>query len=290
MPRLLITGVSGLLGGHVFSHAESSFLCLGTYNTFAAPPTFINWRQIDLTSSKDVLFLVNEFKPDCILHTAANSNLDDCERNPDAAKQVNVRATAHLVHASKQVDARFIYVSTDMVFDGTGSLYREEEKTNPISVYGRTKAEAESIVRQIDNSVIVRSALIYGRRQYGGRSFSMWMEERLREGRSVPLYTDQFRTPVLVNNLAAILIELCSSSFIGTLHAGGTNRINRLSFGKQMCEILGYNSGLLRPTSMGDVVSLAPRPRDVSLNVTKAMSILQTKLLSTKTGLEKMRG
>lgn len=288
MKKLLITGASGFLGGHIFSQADKRFQCLGTINNFTGPGPFAKWAAIDLTTFHHVFKLIAEFQPDIIIHAAANSNLDDCEHNPENAQAVNVLATAHLVSAARQVNARFIYVSTDMVFDGSGSLYDETDATNPLSIYGQTKLQAEDIVRRLKNSVIVRSALIYGRPKFSGSSFSMWMEYRLRHHQHVPLYVDQFRSPILVDNLAELLLELCTSDFTGLLHAGGANRIDRFTFGQQMCRILGYDASLLQPTHMDDHTPRAPRPRDVSLNVDKAISILQTTLLSTEAGLRQL--
>lgn len=288
MKKLLITGASGFLGGHVFSQANSVFQCLGTYNTYSIPHDIANWWNIDLCTFFDVFELLSEFQPDIIIHTAANSNLDECEENPQKAQGDNVEMTAHLVGIAKQLDARFIHLSTDMVFDGAGTLYQENDKTNPISMYGQTKLQAEAVVQHLKNFVIVRAALIYGRPAFGGRCFSMWMENRLCGGLSVPLYTDQFRSPILVDNLAEILLELCESDFTGILHAGGSNRIDRFTFGTQLCDILGYDRNLLDPISMDDHNPAAPRPRDVSLNVDKAMSILRTDLLSTEEGLRRI--
>ena len=288
MKKLLITGASGFLGGHIFSRAHSVFQCLGTYNTYPTGNDIPNWRNIDLCNFFDVFELLSEFQPEIIIHAAANSNLDECEKNPQKAQGANVEATAHLVSISKQFNARFIHVSTDMVFDGAGSLYQEDDETKPISVYGLTKLQAESAVQQIENAVIVRSALIYGRPAISGSCFSMWVESRLNAGKSVPLYVDQYRSPILVDNLAEILLELCESDFTGILHAGGSNRIDRFTFGKQMCDRVGFDPDLLDPVFMDDHAHTAARPRDVSLNINKAMSILKTRLLSTEEGLDRM--
>lgn len=288
MRKLLITGMSGFLGGSIYAKAVAKFICLGTFHTFVAPRDSPHWCKIDLTDFCSVSGLVHNFRPDIILHLAANSHLDDCESHPEQAQRINVKATAHLAHHAAQLKARFIYLSTDMVFDGEKTLYPEGAKTNPLSVYGRGKLQAEAVVKKLDNFAIVRSALIYGRPRLGGSSFSMWMENRLQRGEPVPLFVDQFRSPILVDNLADILLELCESDFIGTLHAGGTNRISRYSFGVQLCDILGYDSSLLKSISMKDQTSLAPRPRDVSLNVDKAIRILKTIILSSHEGLERM--
>ncbi len=289
MKNILITGASGFLGGHIFSQADTKYNCLGAYNNYSPSHSIPNWAHINLTDFSAVLKMLSAFMPAVVIHSAANSSLDECEKNPQSAHAANVLATSHLVRAAKQIGARFIFVSTDMVFDGTGSRYTENDATHPLSVYGQTKVQAEKVVQELDNHLIVRSALIYGRRQFGGSSFSMWMENRLQHKQPLPLYVDQFRSPILVNNLADMLIELCDSEFTGILHAGGANRIDRFSFGQQMCRILRYDPSLLQPIKMADHAPFAPRPRDVSLNIDKAISILKTELLSTADGLQRLK-
>jgi dTDP-4-dehydrorhamnose reductase len=288
MKKLLITGVSGFLGGHVFTQAESSFQCIGTYFSSASPQHIANWTRLDLRDFFKVYQLVSDFQPDVIIHAAANSNLDDCETHPEDAQAANVQATANLVSVAGQLDIRFIHVSTDMVFDGAGSLYKESDATNPLSVYGQTKLQSEQIVLKHENSVVVRSALIYGRRKIGGNSFSLWIENNLRQKKPTPLYTDQFRSPILAENLAELVLELCDSETTGIFHAGGGNRIDRYSFGQQMCDILGYDAALLRPVSMEDHNFAAPRPKDISLSIKKLEQICKTPILTTEQGLMRM--
>lgn len=232
---------------------------------------------------------IDDFCPDIILHTAANSNLDSCEQNPHAAERINVAATECLAQAAEARGARFIFISSDMVFDGETGFYSENDPVAPLAVYGKNKADAEKKVQYIcRNYVIARAALIYGRPKGGGSSFSNWIEQRLTKNQAVPLYTDQFRTPIYVENLAEALLELAQSDFIGTLHLGGANRIDRYNFGLQLCSLGGYDACLLRPTSMHDFQPPARRPADVSLSIAKAKSVLTTKILDTREGLSHM--
>lgn len=287
MKKLLITGVSGFLGGHLFAQADPEFHCLGTFYTYPHAHEIPNWVRIDLSNFFEVFQLLSDFQPDIIVHAAANSSLDDCEKNPGAAQAANVEATANLVSAAGHIGARFVHISTDMVFDGQGTMYRESDATNPLSVYARTKLQAEQVVLRYENSVVVRSALIYGRQKFGGSSFSMWIENNVRLGRRVSLYKDQFRSPILVDNLAELLLELCASDVTGIYHAGG-NRIDRFTFGRQLCDILGYDAALLQSCSMADQKHAAPRPRDVSLNSEKIQRVCATQILTIEQGIARM--
>ena len=286
MKNIFITGASGLLGGHVFCRAFSQHNVLGTYWK-TIPATLNNcWAKVDLSDFRSTKSVLDAFKPDAIIHAAANSNLDDCEQNREAARKINVESTKNLAEYSAKKNVRFIFVSSDMVFNGKSGMYSEEDTTSPISYYGETKVMAEEFVKKTcRNFVIARSALIYGRSLEGGFSFSQWIEKKLNHGERMSLYTNQFRTPIYVANLAEVLIELAFNTFTGTLHLAGANKINRFDFGKQLCKLGGYSIDVLDPSLMNNAKTIAPRPKDISLSIKKAQKILETKLLTTEQGL-----
>jgi dTDP-4-dehydrorhamnose reductase len=288
MLKMLITGGGGLLGGHLAAQAARRFDVVTTHRNRPPKRRLAPSVQIDLADAESVEKLLEEFQPQVIIHTAAKSRLDECEQHPQTAFRNNVMATRNLAAAAAALGSRFIYISTDMVFDGESKFYRETDEPAPLSIYGRSKLEAEQIVRRLPDYVIVRSALIYGRPADGGSSFSDWIENKLRSGEPVPLYTDQFRTPIFVANLAEILLELAELKWSGLLHIGGSDRLDRFSFGKQLCEFAGYDTALLRPALMDDHHLPALRPRDLSLNIEKAQSLLKTPILGTREGLRRM--
>ena len=202
MQNLLLTGASGFLGGCLMEKARARWSLTAISNSNHQPGT----TALDLTSREAALACVRAVRPQVILHAAANSNLDACERHPQAAIDINTNAVATLLEAAQEVGARLILVSTDMVFDGDRGNYSENDMVRPLSVYGQTKIAAERLVLEAPGRhLIARSALIYGRPVHGGSSFSQWIENRLRAGQHVPLYTDQFRSPIWVENLAEVL-------------------------------------------------------------------------------------
>jgi dTDP-4-dehydrorhamnose reductase len=289
MKRLFVTGASGFLGGHIIYLARRNFEIFATFFNHPPKRKSGHWIQLDLTRHAEVREYLDIIQPHVIIHAAAVSSLDLCEENPLLAEAINIQTTMNLASYAFQNNTRLIYISSDMVFDGGKGLYEETDHVAPISVYGATKATSEDLVRQHSkNWVIARSALIYGRSRLGGSSFSEWMETRMRQNQKVPLFKDQYRSPILVDNLAEALIDLARNDFIGTLHLGGANRIDRFSFGQQFCRYGRYDEKLLESTSMYDLHQRAPRPADVSLSVCKAQSVLKNRLLSTEEGLERM--
>ena len=291
MKKIFITGASGFLGGHVYQQAVKNRRVLAGYYNYQPENRGEDWIRLDLTREQQVRDTLQIFRPDVMIHCAANSNLDECENAPDMASAINVKSTEYLISAANELGSRLIFVSSDMVFDGEKGNYRETDPVSPKSVYGRTKVASEELLeRRCKNYVIARAALIYGRAVTGGSSFSMWLENRLKAGSPVSLYTDQFRTPVLVNNLTEALLELAENEYTGIIHLGGGNRLDRLTFGRQLCAAAGYDENLLRAGSMQDSQPAAPRPADVSLNTDNAASVLRTPLLSTTDGLRRMCG
>ena len=259
MKKCLLMGASGFLGGHILQQAVEKWDVYAVYFRNKIDALEYRWIKLDLTHRESVMDMVKKIHPDVIIHAAANSNLDECERHPQASHAINVDATTFLAQSAQSIEARFIYVSSDMVFNGEKGYYKEEEQVVPISAYGRQKVMSENIVEgECSDWVVARAALIYGRPKFGGSSFSKWIENGLCEGNKVPLYLDQYRSPVLVNELASALLELAGNKLRGVYHLGGDERIDRYTFGKHLCAIAGYDDRLLVRSKMDDHKPDAP--------------------------------
>ncbi len=289
MHSILITGASGFLGCYLCRTSSHQQAITALFHHHAVTALPVAAHALDLGDAPRLQRFLLTCKPALIVHSAANSNLDDCEKRPQEARRLNVEATRLLAEYAGQQHARMIFISSDMVFDGRQGFYRENDPVHPISLYGHTKVAAEEHVRALcPDHVIIRTALIYGRPLYGGTSFSHWLESRLRQGVVSPLFHDQYRTPIWVQDLADAIWQLASSPFTGTIHLGGDNRIDRYQFGLELCRLAGYDAGLLQRVSMNDVPSPAPRPVDVSLATDLAQTVLHRRLLSTVEGLAQM--
>lgn len=288
--RLLITGGSGLLGSNL------AFMAAGegmeTYAAYYSHPVKIAGSatfSLDITQASDVFQKIEEIQPDIIIHTAAITNPDVCEEDKDLACRVNVTGTGNLVQAAKITRAKFIYLSTDLVFDGCSSFYREDDTPNPLSYYARTKLEGEKIVAaNSKNYCVVRTAVIYGPSIQGG-SFSEWIIQRLKEGKQVPLFVDQFRSPILVTNLARALLEICRRDITGLYHLGGADRLNRLDFGRILARKYGFPEDNLSPVAMDNFGFKAPRPKDCSFDIRLAEKTFNVRLLGAKEGIKELK-
>ncbi len=288
MKKILITGASGFLGGHVYKLAMDRFETYAGFHDHTINEKG-EWVQLDLADTEKLSQVIHKIKPDVVVHSAAISNLDLCEKDPDFAYKINTTGTLHLARLAKEMNFRLIFISTDMVFNGQAGMYKVSDPVSPIAVYGQSKVTAENgILDEKINAVIIRSALIYGRPATGGSSFSMWIENQLFENKPVSLYHDQFRTPILVNNLTSLIIEIAESNITGIIHGGGSERIDRYHFGLKMCELGGFDSSLLSAISMHEHNPPAPRPQDVSLDIAKTIQQCKTPILNVDAGLSEM--
>ncbi len=290
MKRMLITGGSGFVGTYLMSRAVEKFKVYSTYNTHATSDPRVSAITMDLTNKELILSTLNHIQPEIIIHTAAISKPDVCEKYRDMTEKVNIQATEILADWAKKHDARFIFTSSDMVFDGRQGNYSETDSPNPLSFYGETKARAEQKLMEMEfNCAIARVALVYGIGKSHHSNFFHSMVKHLQQGEKVNLFHDQFRTPIYVENLAEVLIDLAENNHIGLIHLGGEERISRWDFGLKACEILDLPDALLQRTSMFDFPSAASRPRDVSMDIRLANNILNTKLLDCSEGLNRVK-
>lgn len=288
MKKIFLTGASGFLGGHILRTSPKNTQILAQYRShyIISSSGAVKEIQMDFTASpwQEVI----DFEPDVIIHTAAMAKLDDCETNPSKARAVNDEATRQLVDIAREVDARFIYTSTDQIFDGYHGHYTESDPPNPLNVYGLTKYDPEPyILKTHDNAVVIRCALIYGMSLNGTITFTEKMISNLREGRPVNLFTDEFRSPILVNNLAEVIWELVGNDFHGVINVGGSQKVSRYEMGEIACALMGVPASLLNPVRSSEIEFAAYRPVDCSFNTSFASGILSTPLLDCHEGLSR---
>ncbi len=285
-PRILITGASGFLGGHLCRIAGQEGEVIGAYHAHQTLSPGTIPLQLDLENAQALAAQLAEVKPDIVIHTAV-LQVDACEQNPELAKRVNVQAAHVIAEWCGCEQRRLVYISSDLVFEGTKGEYAETDPSNPVMLYGKTKLAAErAVLEYCPSACVARLPLMYGFPAAGGSNFFLNMLTRLQHGERVPVFQDQYRTPGLVNNMAAAVWELAASNFRGVLHVAGATRCSRYDVARLVCRLGNLDEALLQPVSMFDIPALAPRPKDVSLICAMAKSVLQTKLIGVEEGLQ----
>jgi len=233
---------------------------------FQVPPFNLNdWDSLDA--------LLRETQPSHILHLAAISRADEVHANLSAAWDINVHLTHYLARWCDEHDARMIFTSTDLVFDGRRGAYREADRTAPLLDYGRTKQAAERRTTRRRHTV-ARLSLLYGPGKGSRPTFLDHAMAELRAGKARMFFEDEFRTPLDYATAAHILVRLLELHDVTVLNVGGNERVSRYELMRRAASVLGVDERMIGANRLSDVQFEEPRPADVSLNTEKLGRVL----------------
>ena len=291
MKRLLITGASGFLGWNLCRtavvHFGKSTEIIGLAHSHLFEIPHVKVMSADIRDHRRLESLLSTIRPQAILHTAAISQPNDCQEDPEGSVELNVGVPVFLAQWCSTHEVSFVFTSTDQVFDGAHAPYTEDSPLYPVNVYGEQKAAAEKAILQIHpQSAVCRLPLMFGDPGPAGKSFMQPWVDSLQKGRELRLFTDEFRTPVDAGSASKGLL-LALEKAQGIIHLGGRERISRYNFGMLLAKILGYGKHLILPLLQKDIPMSAPRPADVSMDSSKAYS-LGYNPLSIRSALEKI--
>lgn len=287
--RIFITGVSGLLGINAALQLQERHEVSGVYCSHPVKVEGAELRRLDLTDQAAVLDLVSEIRPQVILHTAGLTNVDACEVDPAQAELLNVRVSEHVARAAAAAGAALVHISTDHLSDGTKALTAESVQASPLNEYARTKWEAERIVSQVCPGALIIRTNFFGWGTPAKASFSDWILEGLRSGKSLPLFVDVHVTPVLINDLVAFIERLLERRVQGVFNVAGSERVSKYEFGVQLARAFEIPAGNLRPLSVHDVPLRACRPQDMSLNCDRVSALLGQRMPTLGESLARLR-
>ncbi|MFN8009528.1 MAG: SDR family oxidoreductase [Terriglobia bacterium] len=291
MDKILITGVSGLLGWNLAMRLRSSFQVVGTYLDHQVHIPSVETVAFDFANLPQIQRLCDAVKPKVIIHTAAISDPDYCELHHNEALAANTFATRELAKAASHLGARLIYTSTDLVFDGKRGHYSEADTPAPASYYGKTKYLGELEISNIcGNYVVLRLSIFYGRSHGFKQSFFEKLEQQALRGDHAHLFVDQFRSPLYLADAVEAISRLANSKEQkGLFHLGGPERMSRFEFGERFCRICDFPQTLLVPEEIAKANLPAPRPMDCSLSSAKIQKVLELKLTTVDEALLQLR-
>lgn len=288
MQKILITGGSGFFGYNLVKILKKNYECAFTYNNHPVAIPDVWAYQYNLTDNSQLNKIIDEFSPEIIIHSAAMSHSQECDNKKELALKVNVDATKYIAETCNSLGIKMIFISTDLVFDGELGFYKEMDKPNPVSFYGSTKALAEEEVKKYKDNQIIRSSLMYGSgNEYHG-CFLKWMKDGL-QANGVTLFSDEYRSPIYVIDLANAIIELMEKDIKGIIHLAGPDRISRYEMGLIFCETFDYDKKKIKAKTLEEADMTFKRAKDCSLSILMAKSILKTQLRDFKSGLQDLK-
>lgn len=274
--KFLVTGSAGLVGNQVVKDLSKS--SDGIYSVcHDSKPEYGIPIQMDLADSDNIKNTIEKVRPDYVIHLGAMTNVDQCETQKDLAMKINATATEIIAKQCARLEAFLVYVSTDYVFDGEQGMKKETDKPNPIDFYGYSKLEGEKAVMDMaSNWCIARTSTPFGIHKTKS-SFPIFVAENLRAKREIKVITDQYTSPTYVVNLSHMLIELAKRQIVGVIHVAGATRISRFDMANMVAEKLSLDKKFLKAALADELKWIAKRPKDSSLDVSKASLILNEK-------------
>jgi dTDP-4-dehydrorhamnose reductase len=276
--KILITGSNGLLGQKlVYQLLKTPGITIIATSKGANRISLkegYEYFPLDITNREEVHSIISKVRPDCIINTAAMTNVDACELDPAGCQALNVDAVNYFLEAIKGSETHLIHLSTDFVFDGENGPYAEDDIPNPLSTYAKSKLESEhAVMHSGDNWTIIRTIIIYGVTDDAQRSnLVLWTKSSLEQRKPINVITDQYRSPTLAEDLADACISAALRHATGIFHVAGpeedTDSIINLV--KKIAAFYNLDTSLINPVSSDELKQPAKRPARTGFKLDKA--------------------
>ncbi len=283
--KLLITGISGLLGNNLARYFKDKYEILGLYNSNPVTIRGIRTENCNISHSDDVKKIIQEFNPSIIIHSASLTNIDKCESDRDITYDINVRATENLVECVADKDVKLIYISTDSVYDGIKGNFSEDDDSNPLNYYGQSKLDGESEARKIETSLILRTN-IFGWNIQDKESLGEWVINELKADRKISGFKDAFFSSIYTFELARIMDIAIQQDLSGTYNCSSSDSCSKYEFAQKIADYLGFDKNLITPISIDASGFKARRGKNLNLDTTKLQDKLDYRLPTIDQSIE----
>ena len=275
--KMLITGVSGLLGSNLAYYFKDKYDILGLYNSHPVLLDGIYTQKCDITESDKIKRTISGFSPNIIIHCASLTNVDECEADKEFTKLVNVSATKNIVEAVSDKDIKLIYISTDSVYDGEKGNFSEDDEVRPQNYYGQTKYEGELEVSKHSNSLILRTNL-FGWNIQDKHSLGEWILKELKVNKSINGFKDACFSTIYTMELARVIDIAIRKKITGVFNCGSIDSCSKYEFAVKIADIYGFDESLINLISIDESRLTAKRGKDLSLDVTKLQKDLEYRM------------
>ncbi len=280
MMKILLTGSNGLLGQKLIyllrNRPDIRLTATSKGENRTREKSGYDYAPLDITNESEVRNLLDRIMPDCIINTAAMTNVDQCELDHAGCLALNVKAVQTLAAWAAGHKAHIVHLSTDFVFDGARGPYRETDRPNPLSYYAWSKLESEKVLAQSGcDHAIIRTIIIYGVVDDAQRSnVVLWTKSSLEQHKTINVITDQYRSPTLAEDLAAACEAAALKRAQGIYHVSGIELMSIIDIVHTVADFFGLDKSYIRPVTSPELNQPAKRPPRTGFILDKAMKDL----------------
>jgi len=292
MERILITGTNGLLGQKCSMQLASNYQLFGcdVHDSFIGQNKKVNYTKLDITNRGNVKHFIKEINPQIIINAAAYTDVDGSENHKELCWKINVEGVQNLVYAAEKINAKIIHISSDYIFDGTKGPYKETDIPNALGYYGKSKLASENVFFQSDiDYAIIRTMVLYGFAENIRPNFVTWLIEKLKNGESVTIVTDQFGNPTLADDLARAIKQVIINNAWDLYHISGNEIIDRYSFAIKIADIFKLNKELIKPITTKELNQVSLRPLRSGFILDKIRDDLNLRMLNIDESLKQLK-
>lgn len=266
--KIIITGVSGLLGNNLAYYFRDKHKVLGLYNEHPVVIEGVDTERADLLSEGAFSQVVKKFHPDIIIHCASLTNVDYCETNREITQRINVGGTQTVLSGLNGLKTKFVYISTDSVYEGTKGNYSESDETNPLNYYGKSKLEGERVSLEYNNALVLRTN-IFGWNIQNKNSLSEWLFDELSNKRPISCFSDAYFSSIYTFELACVMEKALYKNLVGIYNCASSTSLSKYEFAIKFADCFGLNKSLINPISIDKFGFKAKRGKNLSVNVNK---------------------
>jgi len=288
--KILVTGASGMLGTNLNEVLSENHSLYGIARGEEPESNFEKWSgwfSEDLTSYSNIKNYALELKPDAIVHCAAMTNVDQCEKMVKEAEALHISATENLANIAEVLDVPLVYISTDQVYTGKGSTpFPENGEIGPVNVYAKTKLAGEEKALKWNKSLVIRTN-IFGIRSKGPDSFGEWVFNGLKDQAELTMFNDVFFSPISTYDLSEIIEKCLDNSVTGVINLGCSESISKYEFANILADLTGYSKDNLISIKLSEKGLSADRPVFMSMSCKRVEELLKLAVPSVRSSMGK---